>query len=56
MKIKITIDVDLEDSGIEADDIMNNAAEWALDLIFPGAEEQGIGIALCEVKILIPEQ
>ena len=56
MKIKITIDVDLEDSGIEADDIMNNATEWVLDLILPGAEEQGIGMALCEVELLVPEQ
>lgn len=50
MKLTIVVDVDIEESGLDEDNIKDNIIDFAKDLIIVGAAEQEIGITLKEVS------
>lgn len=54
MRMVITVDIDVEESGYTEDQIRNDAANFAHDLIVNGAENEGIGLTLREVSFDIP--
>lgn len=50
MRLVITVDVDLEESGLNPDEVKDNIVQFAEDLLVIGASEQEIGLALREVE------
>lgn len=49
MRLVITVDIDIEESGLNADEVKDNIIEFARDLLVIGASDQGIGLTLREV-------
>ena len=50
MKLTITVDVDLEESGLDPDEVKDNIVQFTRDLLTIGASEQDIGLTLKEVE------
>lgn len=50
MRLVITVDVDVKESGLNAEKIKENITQFTRDLLIIGAEEQGIGLTLKEVE------
>lgn len=50
MRLIITVDVDVSESGLNEDEVKDNIAEFTKDLLSIGAEEQEIGLTLTEVS------
>lgn len=50
MRLVIAVDIDTEESGLDAEEIKKNITQFTRDLLITGAEEQGIGLTLREVK------
>lgn len=50
MRLIITVDVDLEESGLNPDGVKDDIVQFTRDLLAIGAGEQGIGLALREVE------
>ena len=59
MKLKITVDIDLEKSGLDSDKVQDNIVQFTEDLVHIGAVGQGIYLSLSEIeyerKILCPK-
>lgn len=49
MELRIAVDVDLEESGLEEEEVKDNIISFTRDLLVVGAAEQEIGITLKEV-------
>jgi len=50
MIINIVVDVDIEESGLNEDNVKDNIINFTKDLLIIGADEQGIGLTLKEVS------
>lgn len=50
MRLTIVVDVDIEESGLDQDEVKDNIINFTKDLLIIGAAEQEIGIALKEVS------
>ena len=50
MRLVITVDIDLEESGLDQDEIKDDIVQFVKDLLIIGASEQGIGLTLKEVE------
>ena len=50
MRIKLTIDVDSGESGLNEDEVKDNIVQFSKDLIIIGAEELDIALTLKEVE------
>ncbi len=50
MRLIITVDVNLEESGLNPDEIKDNILQFTRDLLVNGAYEQEIGLTLKEVE------
>lgn len=50
MRLFITVDIDVEESGLNRDEVKNNIIQFTRDLLVIGAGEQEIGLILREVK------
>lgn len=50
MRLVITVDVDLEESGLNPDEVKDDIVQFARDLLIIGASEQEIGLTLREVE------
>lgn len=50
MRLVLTIDIDVEESGLDLDEIKDNTVSFSRDLLIIGAGELGIGLALKEVE------
>lgn len=50
MRLIITVDLDLEESGLNSDEIKDNIVQFTRDLLVLGAGEQEIGLTLREVE------
>lgn len=50
MRLVITVDIDMEESGLDSDGVKDNIVQFTRDLLAVGAGEQGIGLALREVE------
>ncbi len=50
MRLVITVDIDMEESGLDSDGVKDNIVQFTRDLLVIGAGEQGIGLALREVE------
>lgn len=50
MRLVITADVDLEESGLNPDEVKDDIVQFARDLLVIGASEQEIGLTLREVE------
>ena len=59
MKLKITVDIDLEKSGLDSDEVQDNIVQFTEDLVHIGAVGQEIYLSLREIeyerKILCPK-
>lgn len=51
MRLVLTVDIDLEESGLDPDEIKGDVVCFARDLLIIGAEEQEIGLALRNAEI-----
>lgn len=50
MRLIITVDIDIDESGLNEDEVKDNLVEFTKDLLIIGAEEQEIGLTLEEVS------
>lgn len=50
MRLIINIDIDIDESGLNEDEIKDNIVEFTKDLLIIGAEEQKIGLTLKDVS------
>lgn len=50
MRLIITVDVDMEGSGLNPDEVKDNIVQFTRDLLVIGASEQEIGLTLREVE------
>lgn len=50
MRLMITVDIDLEESGLSERKVKDNVTEFARDLLIIGADERGIALTLEEVE------
>lgn len=50
MKLKIIVDIDMKESGLNEDNVKDNIIDFTKDLLIIGADEQGIGFTLKEVS------
>lgn len=50
MKLSIVVDVDIEESALNEEEIKDNIVDFTKDLLIIGAAEQGIGLSLKEVS------
>lgn len=50
MRLTIVVDVDIEESGLDQDEVKDNIINFTKDLLIIGAAEQEIGISLKEVR------
>ena len=50
MRLIITVDVDLEGSGLNPDNVKDDMVQFTRDLLIIGASEQEIGLTLMEVE------
>jgi len=50
MRLIITVDVDVEESGLNPDDVKDDIVQFTRDLLIIGASEQEIGLTLKEVE------
>lgn len=50
MELIITVDIDVEESGLNSDKVRENIGQFTRDLLIIGASEQGIGLALKKVE------
>lgn len=50
MRLVITVDVDLEESGLNPDEVKDDIVQFTRDLLIIGASEQEIGLTLREVE------
>lgn len=53
MRLIITVDIDLEESGLNSDEIKDDIVQFTKDLLIIGASEREIGLALREVEYSI---
>lgn len=49
LPINVVVDVDIEESGLNEDEVKDNIIQFARDLLIVGADEQRIGLTLKEV-------
>ena len=56
MRLVITVDIDMEESGLNEDDVKDNIVEFTRDLLVIGAYDQRIGLGLKEVNYSEPER
>lgn len=49
MRLVITVDIDVNESGLDEEFLKDNIIDFTRDLIINGAAEQGIGLTLQEV-------
>ena len=49
MKLVITVDIDLEESGLDEDFVKDNVVDFTKDLLINGADEEGVGLTLRDV-------
>ncbi|MCI9101657.1 MAG: hypothetical protein HFH59_06790 [Lachnospiraceae bacterium] len=56
MRLVITVDIDMEESGLNEDDVKDNIVEFTRDLLVIGAYDQRIGLELKEVNYSEPER
>lgn len=49
MILNLCVDVDIEESGLDEDEIKDNLVEFARDLLICGAAEQDVACTLLEV-------
>lgn len=50
MRLVITVDVDVEESGLNQDEVKDDIVQFTKDLLIIGAGEQEIGLTLREVE------
>ncbi len=50
MRLVITVDIDLEESGLNPEEVKENIVQFTKDLLILGASEQEIGLTLREVE------
>ena len=50
MRLYITVDIDVEESGLNRDEVKADIVQFARDLLVIGACEQEIGLILREVE------
>ena len=50
MKVIMEIDIDLEESGLDEDEVKDNILDFTRDLLTYGAEEQELSLTLKEVS------
>lgn len=50
MRLVITVDIDVKESGLDSDEVKDNIVQFARDLLVNGAGEQEIGLTLREVE------
>ncbi len=50
MRLKITVDIDEEESGLDPEEIKEDIMQFARDLLIEGAAELDIGLGLKEVE------
>lgn len=50
MRLVITVDIDLEESGLNPEEVEENIVQFTKDLLTLGASEQEIGLTLREVE------
>lgn len=50
MKLNIVVDVDIEESGLQEEQIKNNIVDFTRDLLIIGGATQEIGLTLREVS------
>lgn len=50
MRLKITADIDVEESGLDPEEIKEDIMQFAKDLLIIGAAELDIGLALREAE------
>lgn len=49
MRLKIVVDIDIEESGLIEDEVKDNIIQFTKDLLILGADKQRIGLTLKEV-------
>lgn len=49
MKLIITVDIDLEESGLDKDSLKDNIVGFTKDLLINGAADKEIGLTIREV-------
>lgn len=52
MKLVITVDIDVAESGLDEEQVKDNIVDFTRDLLINGAAEQEIGLSLREVEYL----
>lgn len=50
MKISININLDIEESGLNEDEVKDHIIEFTRNLLINGADNEGIGLVLEEVS------
>lgn len=50
MRLMITVDIDLKESGLSEHEVKDNVIEFARDLLTIGADEQNIDLTLEKVE------
>ncbi len=50
MRLVITVDIDMEESRLDSDEVKDSIVQFTRDLLVIGAGEQGIGLTLREVE------
>lgn len=50
MKLVITVDIDVAESGLDEDQVKDNIVNFTRDLLINGAADQEIGLSLKEVE------
>lgn len=50
MRLVITVDIDVKESGLDSDEVKDNIVQFTRDLLVNGAGEQEIGLTLREVE------
>lgn len=50
MRLVITVDIDIEESGLNEDVVKDNIIEFTKNLLISGAADQEIGLTLREVE------
>lgn len=50
MRLIITVDIDVEESDLDPDEIKDDIVQFTRDLLINGAAEQEIGLTLKEVE------
>ena len=50
MRLVITVDIDIKESGLDPDEVKDNIVQFTKDLLIIGAADQEIGLTLKEVE------